>query len=156
MKRIAIIVFVVLLATSSMAQFSDVAEVNELSKTSSLGSMAAKSPFSLLDNSRITWSHSYSVGFFSGGNASGSYGMLNSTMFYEVSSKLTMAFSMALSHDPGAFWGNGNQTATFLPGFMLDFHPSKNFNLRINYQRLDGQNPASYGYSNWPFRVNPY
>ena len=156
MKKIAILIIVVLLAGNVMAQLSDAAKVNELSRSNGLGVAPAISPFSLLDNSRITWSHSYSIGFFSGGNTSGSYGLLNSMMFYEVSSKLSVAFNMALSHDPGLLWGNGNQSATFLPGFMLDFHPSKNFSLRINYQRLDGQNPYYYGSGTRPFRLNPY
>jgi hypothetical protein len=156
MKKVTIAVIVVLLAGSALAQFSDAAKVDELSKTSGLGIAPATSPFSLLNNSRVTWSHSYSVSFFSGGSYSGSYGMLNSAMFYEVSSKLSLAFSMALAHDPGLLWGNGSQSATFLPGFMLDFHPSKNFSLRINYQRLDGANPYYYGYGIRPFRLNPY
>lgn len=156
MKKVAIIIIVILLAGSAMSQLSDAARVSELSRSNSLGVAPARSPFSLLDNSRISWSHSYSVGFFSGGNSSGSYGLLNSMMLYEVSSKLTFAFNMALSHDPGLLWGNGNQSATFLPGFLIDFHPSKNFSLRINYQRLDGQNPYYYGSGIRPFRLNPY
>ncbi|MDH4035334.1 MAG: hypothetical protein OEV80_16195, partial [candidate division Zixibacteria bacterium] len=85
--------------------------------------------------SRITWSHSYSVGFFSGGAASGSVGLLNSTMFYEISSKLSLSLNLGVAHS-GGNWGEGRE-ATLLPGFTLDYHPSDKFRMTFMIQRYD-------------------
>lgn len=149
MKQFVLVIIVLALASGLSAQLSDVAAVDRARIDNGFGVKPASSPFSLIDVSKITWSNSYSVAFFSGGNQSGSLGLLNTRMLYEVSSKLSLSFDLGIAHDPGAlFDGNRNnsigESATFLPGFSLDYHPSKNFGLRIDYQRVDFSNPFLY------------
>lgn len=138
MKKILVISFILLIAISAQAQLADQAVIEQSSRTSSIGIKPAATPFSLLDFSRIKWSHSYSVSFFSGGTYSGSMGLLNTSMFYEFSSKLSLALNVGVAHNPGAIWGDANNNATILPGFQLDYHPSKNFNISIGMQTYRG------------------
>lgn len=148
MKRtctpIILVVSVILfLSTGVFAQMADKADMERINKNYGFGMKSAKSPFSLIDLSKIRWSHSYSVGFFSGGGQSFSSGLLQSTMFYDFSSSLSMAFSLGVVHDPGSLIsGNRPQSfnASLLPGFSLDYHPSEHFNFRIDYKTVSGYN----------------
>jgi hypothetical protein len=140
------ILFILILAGSMSAQQADVASLKESTSRaqSGLGINPAGNPFSLLDISRINWSHSYSVAFFSGGGSSGSIGMLNTTMNYEISSKLHLAVNLGLMHNPGSLWNrNADSQATLLPGFRLDFRPSENVWMSLSVQKVAGYSPYS-------------
>ena len=138
MKK-ALATFVLLLMACPMpfAQQSDVATIRDAASEYPLG-MPASSPFSLLDASRMNWSHSYSIAFFSGGNSSGSLGMLNSSMTYELSSKLSFSFNLGVLHNTGALFRAEGSDATLLPGFTVDFHPSKKFRMSLSVQKYNG------------------
>lgn len=137
--RSAVVIVVVLVLTSVVsAQSGGDVDVRNISRSNGFGVRPAPSPFSLLDLSRVRWSHSYSVSFFAGGYGSGSVGMLNSSMFYELSPKLSLSFNLGILHNVGAVWGSGNSSATFLPGFVLDYHPSDRFQMSIGLQHYSG------------------
>ncbi len=143
---ITTLAILMVLVSIGLAQSTDVATLNAASGSNPLGVKPAANPFSLLDMSRIKWSNSYSVAFFSGGGYSGSQGLLNSTMFYELSPTLSMAFSLGILHNTSALFSNGNSNATFLPGFRLDWRPSEKFQLMLNVQRVSGLvSPYYYG-----------
>ncbi len=93
MKRILAAVLILALPLAGSAQMIEKVDLTNVGNSGSFGVQPAPTPFSLLDLSRISWSNSYSVSYFSGGNNSGSTGLLNSTMFYEVSSKLSLQSS---------------------------------------------------------------
>lgn len=140
LKLLTNTILVLVLACAVSAQQADVASLRESSASaqSGFGVNPAGNPFSLIDLSRISWSHSYSVSFFSGGNSSGSVGLLNTSMDYEISSKLHLSVNLGVMHQPGALW-NGDQSGTnFLPGFRLDYRPSKNFHISISAQEYGG------------------
>ena len=89
MKHLILAILVLSVTPSLSAQLSDVASMNSLDRTrvdNGFGSQPVSSPFSLIDMSKITWSNSYSVSFFSGGGQSASMGLLNTRMLYTVSS----------------------------------------------------------------------
>ncbi len=119
MKRSLIIIFSLLILFGvSSAQQSDVGSLKGSSSNaiSGLGVSPAKSPFSLIDLSRIKWSNSYSVAFFSGGGSSGSVGLWNTTMDYQISSKLFLAVNLGVLHNPGAMWNKTESSgARFCP-----------------------------------------
>ncbi len=143
---LSIVVGVILLAAgATMAQFKDAADLNRAGQSNSLNVKPAASAFSLIDLSRIRWSNSYSMGFFSGNGQSGSAGMLNSTMFYEFSPKLSLAVSVGVLHNTGALWGQGTSDATILPGFRLDYHPSEKFQMSIGFQRYNASQTSFLG-----------
>jgi len=151
MRRLSIAVVVLLALTGiSWAQSTDVAALNAAGQSTPLGVKPAVTPFSLLDMSRVRWSNSYSVAFFSGGGTSGSVGLLNTTMFYDFSSKLSLALNLGIMHNPSALWGNSTSNATLLPGFRLDWHPSEKFQMMLGVQRVSGyMSPYYYGPGYW-------
>ncbi len=140
MKRTLLILVIVLVsATGALAQTSLTGPTSVTTPAASgIGVKAAASPWSLLDLSRIRWSNSYSVAFFSGGGSSGSMGMFNTSMFYEFSSKLALTVNLGVAHNPGAIWGNGENNATFYPGFRLDYRPSEKVFMSLEVQRVNG------------------
>ena len=153
MKNIVAILTVLLVAGTVSAQLADQAEVQDYRPTTSYGMEPASTPFSLLDLSRVKWSNSYSVSFFSGGYGSGSVGLWNSTMFYEFSSKLSLTFNLGVSHNAGSLIGEGSSDAAFLPGFLLEYKPSESFQISVGYQRYNGYNtfanPYFVPYGSW-------
>ncbi len=156
MKGILPVILVIVLGATASAQLSDEAELDALAHSNTLGVGPASSPFSLVDLSRIRWSHSYSLSFFSGGNYSGAVGLLNSTMFYELSPKLSLALNLGIAHNTGALWSNGNSRASFGPGFLLDYHPSRNFRIGLNVQWHEGSYyPLMYRSQLWPRYLSP-
>lgn len=151
MKRSLILVLVsLMLAGALSAQQADVASLKDskANAVSGLGITPAGSPFSLLDLSRIKWSNSYSVAFFSGGGSSGSVGLWSTSMDYEISSKLHLAVNLGILHNPGALWGQAESNARFLPGFRLDYRPSDKLMMSISVQR-------GIGYYD-PYYYRPY
>jgi hypothetical protein len=157
MKQMLAVMLVLAVAVTAWAQSSDEAKLNDLAQSNSLGIKPATSPFSLLDLSRLQYSHSYSISFFSGGGYSGSVGMLNSMMFYELSSKFTLGFNLRIAHDIGATWSNGDHNASVFPGFWLDFHPSDRFRMSISVQRYPSMyDPYAYRRYIEPHYWSPY
>jgi len=148
LSKLLLAVFLIAVAGCVSAQMADRAQLDNLSRTSSLSVKPAANPFSLLDMSRISWSHSYSVSFFSGGAMSGSVGLLNSTILYEFSPKLSLSVNLGVAHSAGQ-WGQGRE-ATVLPGFTLDYHPSEKFRLTFMVQRYDAVlNPLISRSNSW-------
>ncbi|UCD64862.1 MAG: hypothetical protein JSW34_05360 [Candidatus Zixiibacteriota bacterium] len=139
MKKTLVILLILGLAGSALGQSADEAKLEEVSRAQSLGIKPAVRPFSLIDLSRVKWSHSYSVSYFSGGGYSGSMGLYNSSVFYELSSKLSLTLNIGLSHSlGGSLWADENSDAIFLPGFRLDYHPSDKFRMTLGFQRYSG------------------
>jgi len=139
-RVLAITVVLIFVAGMVSAQQTDVAAVKQTMDNAGtgLGVKPVSSLSSLLGSDRITWSHSYSVSFFSGGGTSSSLGMLNSTMHYQLSTSLSLAVNLGVLHNTSALWGQGNTDATFLPGFRLDYRPSDKFFMSISYQEYAG------------------
>lgn len=146
------VILVVFLSASLSAQLTDKAEIQSV-KSDYLGLKPASKPFSLIDLSRIKWSNSYSLNFFSGGGTSGSLGLLTSSIFYEISSSLSLNLKMGVAHNPGDLFdrNNHNSNATLLPGFRLDYHPSSNINISVGFETVPD---LYYLYS--PYRTMPW
>lgn len=149
MKQLILIIIAFSFASGVTAQLSNVAGIDRVKIDNGFGVKPAATPFSLIDMSKITWSNSYSVAFFSSGGQSGSIGLLNTRLLYELSSKLSLSFDLGIAHNPGTLFNRDRnnsfgESARFLPGFSLDYHPSKHFGLRIDYRKIDFSNPLSY------------
>lgn len=142
-KRItlAIMLAALLLAGSVMGQDAEVARYRQAALDNTFGARPTTSSFGLIDFSKLQFSHSYSLSFLSGGTGNGTVGMWNTNMFYEFSPKLSLAVDLSVMHSGGALSTPGDNSATVLPGFLLDFHPSKNFSLSIGVSRV---NPYYY------------
>lgn len=151
MKKLVIFIFLLATATAS-AQLTETAEINEIASKPSYGLKPAVSSFSLLDFSRIKWSHSYSVTYFSGGGSNNTTGLLNTGMFYEFSSKLSLAVNIGISHNAGAIWGDANSNPEVLPSFRLDYKPSDNFHISVGMETYRGYlTPYDYNGFYYPY-----
>jgi hypothetical protein len=150
MKRIIFsILAVIALAIPVSAQLVEQETARPDMTLDAYGSSPAASPFSLLDLSRINWSHSYSVTYFSGGLGSGTLGLFTTRMAYEFSSKLSMNLNVGIAHNPGALWGDKKNNETqLLPGFLLDYHPSEKFRMSLGFQQYGGNYYNPYYYYN--------
>ena len=152
MKRMfMILVLGLLLSLPAIAQDLDQAKLAVPNATNSIGVTPVPTPFSLLDLSRIKWSHSYSVSFFSGGGQSGQLGVASTSAYYEFNDKLSLQVNLGILHNPGAIWGDkNNNDATLLPGFRLDYRPADNVFMSIEFQRVaGGMYPYGYGFDRY-------
>jgi hypothetical protein len=150
MKTISVLLSLLLLcATAAVADTAATPSAVPAPTNSSLSLQGAPNPFSLLDLSRIRRSHSYSISYFSGGSSSGSAGLLNSTMFYDISRSLSLSVNIGVLHNSGSIWGDSKNDATILPGFRLDYHPSEKFRMSIAVQRVSGLYPYYYDRGGW-------
>lgn len=150
MKTKSVLLSLLLLcATAAVADTAATPSAVPAPTNSSLSLQGAPNPFSLLDLSRIRWSHSYSISYFSGGSSSGSAGLLNSTMFYDISRSLSLSVNIGVLHNSGSIWGDSKNDATILPGFRLDYHPSEKFRMSIAVQRVSGLYPYYYDRGGW-------
>ena len=147
-RLLAVVLAGLSLAGSVSAQQAERAALTESTSKaqSGIGIKPASNPFGLLDLSRINWSHSYSVAFFSGGGRSASVGVWNTTLDYDISTKLHLAINLGVLHSPGALLGQTDSQASFLPGFRLDFRPSDSFLMSISVQQVSGH---YLPYSGW-------
>ena len=73
-------------------------------------------------------------------------------MYYEFSPKLSLALNLGILHDPSALWGNGDNQASLLPGFRLDYHPSDKVSMSVSFQRYNGFYSPYTGFG----QVRPY
>ncbi len=117
----------------------------------------ANTPFRLLDPSRLTMNHSYSLSYFSGPAGGQSVGMYMNSIGYQIARPLYLQVDIGLVHDPGALVGHGNpnNAARILPNFSLRYTPSPKFNLMVDvrtmpsyYSPYSGAYPG-YGSSYW-------
>lgn len=159
MKKLAAVLIIGLFAFSAMAwgQMADRAELKNVTEKYNKG-LAKQPGFSLLDPSRLNLSHSYSLSFFSGGGVSGSLGLYNGTLTYQLAKPLTLSLNLGILHDPGALYdrNRGLKTSTtFLPSGRLDWNPSNNFRMSVSFQTYPAVDyfNSSYGfgrYQHWP------
>jgi len=138
-------------AINAPAQMADQAELQSVSEDY-LGLKPVSKPFSLIDLSRLNWSHSYSMSFFSGGGTSATVGMYTGSIFYELSSSLSLDMQFSIAHNPGSFFDQSvNTDAAFYPSVNLDYHPSDKFRLSVGFASYPG-----YYYNDPFYRYNPY
>jgi hypothetical protein len=147
MKIIFILSAILLIVTASVsAQFTDKSELETINKDY-LGLKPVDKPFSLIDFSRLYWTHSYSMTFFSGAGSSGSVGMYTGNVFYEITPNLSLNMNIGIAHNPGSLFDRTQNTnAVFLPGGRLDYRPSENFHISMGFNTYSG-NSGLYPYN---------
>ena len=99
-----------------------------------LGAKSNAGNFSLLDPSKFRMSHSYSFSYFSGGRASGSFGVYTNVLEYRVSKPLTLTLSLNYLHQPLSVFGKDQVRIkdAILPNFHLRYRPSDSFSFTID------------------------
>ena len=151
-RTIAIIAGLLAIPVMVSAQMADEVEVREVTEKYDLGVSQGPS-IPLIDLSRLDFSHSYSLSYFSGSGQSGTMGFYSGTMQYRIADPLTFTFNLGILHDPGTLFGSGSfsRNSVFLPSGRLDWRPSDNFRMSIGFETV----PAYYnnrGYYYYPGR----
>ena len=101
-------------------------------------------PSSLFDPSRFSISHSMQFGYTAGGATQGSAGLWTSSLGYRVRNNTMLRVDVGAHMNP-AFGGEGGmQKGIFLQGATLDWKPSRNSLVRLEYR--DMRSPLQYGY----------
>lgn len=140
-----------LMFSIASAQMADKAEVETIKKDY-LGLNPAGKAFSLIDLSKLHWSHSYSFTYFSGGGTSGSMGVYTGNVLYEITPNLSLNLKLGLAHDPSSLFGNSSlDNATFLPGVHLNYRPSDKVSISAGFDTVVGS-----GYYLYNPYYNPY
>ena len=106
-------------------------------------SYVGKSAVSLFDPSKLSMSHSYSLGFYSGGGRSGNIGLYMNSIEYAFSNPLKIRIDLGYLHSPSGLFSGSSSTmknGVIVPGVTIDWRPSKHFNFRLDYR----QHPQSY------------
>lgn len=91
----------------------------------------------LLDPSRFSMSHSYSISLFSAGRQTFSQGLYLNTMNYKFADPLTMQVRVGFLHQPlggGLGMTNGQNGKLFLQRAMVQYKPSEKMSITFDYQ----------------------
>jgi hypothetical protein len=98
----------------------------------------ASTPFRLLDPSRLSMHHSYSLAYFSGSGGGQSVGMYMNSIGYQLAKPLYLQVDLGLVHNPGALVGSGSPAdgARILPNFSLRYTPSQKFTFMVDVRTL--------------------
>jgi len=104
--------------------------------------------FGWFDPSRLTMHNSYSLSYTTSGSKGYSLGELTSNIAYRISDPLSVQFDVSLLHSPfnnlGGNFAN-NISGIYLTRAELNYRPSKNMFLQIQYRQL----PSMYWLNNY-------
>jgi len=103
---------------------------------------------SLLDPSRFSMHHSYSLAYSSFGGQGISRGLYLNTMNFQFSDPLSMQVRVGYFHQP---FGGTNQSSgvnkVFLERAMLQYKPSESLSIKVDYRQIPS--PLFYPYQSW-------
>jgi hypothetical protein len=107
-----------------------------------------------LDANKFRMSHSYTLSFANLGGQGFSQGVYLNTMSYQFSTPLTLSLQWGLLHKPFESAGMGSpfQGGFFVSRANLDYKPSENFHIGIQYSSYPNsgysnyRRPFGYGY----------
>ncbi len=109
--------------------------------------------FGWFDPNRFSMRHSYSLSYMNFGGQGLSLGVYTSSMFYKFSDPLDVQVDVSLIHSPFNSFSNGqnNFSGLFLSRALLNYHPSDNFWLQLQYRQVPqmywlGNNRSNYFY----------
>lgn len=89
----------------------------------------------LLDPSRFKIGHTISTSYASLGGHGVLTSMYLADIQYKLANPLDIRVSLGFANSQGSLFGPRGSANSIIPGFELNYHPSKNFNLIINYQQ---------------------
>lgn len=104
--------------------------------------------FGWFDPSRLTIHNSYSLSYTTSAGRGYSLGALTSSLAYQISNPLSVLFDVSLIHSPFNNLGGrftNDISGIYLTRAELNYRPSKNTLLQIQYQQL----PAMYWLNNF-------
>jgi hypothetical protein len=147
MKKAVVLVILMLLPAAVIAQ-----NAPELKGQPYL----TKGSTSLFNPSRLRMQQSYTLGYYSGGGASGSIGYYLNSLEYTISNPLKVRLDLGFVHNPGALFSNGSnisKSSAFVPGFSVDWRPPSSFHFMLDFRQVPafgyGGNNGYYNRDLW-------
>ena len=140
------IIFAVLIMTAGLAaQFRDTGSQSD-PRIKLMNSSAS----SFLDMSKISLSHSVSMGYYSSGSNSVMVNEYIAGLKYRISDPLTLKLDLGMSYSPySSFQVPGEKSTDFyLKSASLDYKPSESFRMRIDFRNI---NQNDYFFNRNPF-----
>ena len=133
----------------------DRSDSEEAYSTDYIGTSRVDSKFSLLDPSRFSMQHSYSVMYSSYGGSGHTIGLYTNQMRYNLSESIDVNVTLGWLHQPTKLLVKGERGVTdygqILPNVQVKYQPSDKFKLLISYETMPGAFPESRnGYYYWP------
>jgi hypothetical protein len=102
---------------------------------------------------KFSMHQSYSLTFGSFGGNSYHQGLYLNTMSYQFSNAVTTYLQLALAHQPlGSMMQNDqgqNGTKAFVSGAGLEYKPTDNFSLQVEFSQVPGSMYSPYGYNRY-------
>lgn len=161
MQKTVIFLLLLIVPIVGMAQFRDQPS-NSPSLDSYLRSPEHSLGFpsnvgTLLDPSRMHWSHSFSTAYATSSDGSVLQGAFTSTMIYELSRPITLMFRLGYLNEPYNTYrpaGMENQGQLF-GGFGLQYRPTRNTVFQFEFQQIPASSityQSPYSNSVYPWR----
>lgn len=160
MKKIALIVVILALVTGiSFSQFKEIPGKTKTQLKSGNGLLLG-----FINPKNFSISHSFSMNVMTGGNTSVSLASYTATMNYKILKNLNLSADVTMQYSPYASIGSNNPAINKdfqnslnginLSRVSLDYHPTKDMSISINYFNHKG---SYYGYDNYyNSYYNPY
>ena len=153
----ALAALIIVLSAAGMARADDVSVTPAETQTTS-GALASTTlysqftPFQLLDLSKLTFRHSYSVSYLSSGGYSANRGVYTTSIGYRISDPLYVQLDLGLVHQPGALFGGDSRQldAQVRPNFFLRYAPSTKFSLIVDVRTMPFYR-SGFGSGHWPY-----
>jgi hypothetical protein len=102
---------------------------------------------SLLDPSKFSMTHSYSISFLSMGNQAFNEGLYLNTMRYRISDPLSAQVQIGYLHQPLGAWGNSENTngVLFVRSATFKYQPSDGLVVRFDYAAMPSTADSPFG-----------
>jgi len=159
MRKLLFLLFFLGISVSSFAQFRD----TEIFKPGIKDEIIDTDPnfiFKIFSPERFRMTHSYSMSYsnFSGGGLA--LGMYTNSMNFRLADNLTFRLDASIAHSPYSSFSDNftNQLTGFsISQARLDYQPSDNFFVTLQYQSIPAGYRYGYGYDSWNrFGDTPY
>lgn len=140
-----IILGIIIITAGLTAQFRDTG-----TQTDPRLKLMDNSAASFLDMSKISLSHSVSMGYYSSGSNSVMVNEYIAGLKYRISDPLTLRLDLGMSYSPySSFQAPGEQSTDFyLKSASIDYKPTDSFRMRIDFRNI---NQNDYFFSRDPF-----
>lgn len=126
--------------------------INEYLRSGSSSGLGLSS-FGLLDPSRMSFSHSYTMSYVSSGNQGLMQGLFMETIGYRLSNPVSLTLNLGYLHQPYSSYGPDGvfEGGAFVGGAALTWRPAHNM-----FLRFEVANYPTYGAYNYQPYWNPF
>jgi hypothetical protein len=110
--------------------------------------------FGLIDPSKFSMRHAFSLSYATFGGGRGmSLGMYTNSVYYKIADPLDVQFDVSLMYSPYSSGFAGPQkdfTGIYLTRAQLNYRPSESMLLQINFQQVPATSWMGWGYGRSP------